>query len=88
MSFDPAGGFVATTGVLAPDDSTPMFLVDQVELKFSIDASFVAAQVANNVLILARSDGRILRIDLNKPSDIDGAAQAQHVDMNVPMHRC
>lgn len=72
MSFNPVDGFVATTGALTLDDTAPMFLVDHVELQFSVEADFVAAQVANNVLILARSDGRILRIDLNKPEDIDG----------------
>ena len=74
MSFNPTDGFVATTGALTLDDTTPMFMVDPVQLQFSVEADFVAAQVANNVLILARSDGRILRIDLNKPEDIDGTS--------------
>jgi hypothetical protein len=29
--------------------------------------------VANNVLVLALSTGRILRIDLDSPADIDGS---------------
>ncbi|PHH55451.1 Vacuolar membrane protein pep3 [Ceratocystis fimbriata CBS 114723] len=49
----------------------PMFVVERVQMQFSIAADFVAAQVANNVLVLALSNGRILRIDLNKPEDID-----------------
>lgn len=54
------------------EDSLPMFKVERVQLQFSISSDFVAAQVANNVLILALSTGRILRIDLDSPSDIDG----------------
>jgi hypothetical protein len=42
-----------------------------VQLRFNISADFVAAQVANNVLILALSTGRILRFDLDNPEDID-----------------
>ncbi|KAI4101564.1 MAG: hypothetical protein LQ345_007409 [Seirophora villosa] len=54
------------------DDSVfPMFKVERVQLQFSISSDFVAAQVANNVLILALSTGRILRIDLDSPGDID-----------------
>ena len=49
----------------------PIFNVESVQLQFSIAADFVAAQVANNVLVLALSNGRILRIDLNRPEDID-----------------
>lgn len=53
-------------------EETPIFKVERVQLQFSITSDFVAAQVANNVLILALSTGRILRIDLDSPSDIDG----------------
>lgn len=49
----------------------PMFNVERVQLQFNIAADFVAAQVANNVLILALANGRILRIDLDNPTDID-----------------
>lgn len=54
------------------DESLPIFRVEKVQLQFSISSDFVAAQVANNVLVLALSTGRILRIDLDSPSDIDG----------------
>ena len=54
------------------DPFLPIFKVERVQLQFSISSDFVAAQVANNVLILALSTGRILRIDLDSPSDIDG----------------
>ncbi|KAH7349899.1 vacuolar membrane protein pep3 [Plectosphaerella cucumerina] len=72
MALDAADGFAASNGVLDLDNSAlPMFVVERVQLQFSVAADFVAAQVANNVLILALSNGRILRIDLNKPEDID-----------------
>ena len=77
MSFTPNDGFVASTGVgnsvgaAAPIDELPIFNVERVEMNFSMTAEFVAAQVANNVMILALSNGRILRIDLKRPEDID-----------------
>lgn len=49
----------------------PIFDVQKVQLRFDISADFVAAQVANNVLILALSTGRILRFDLDNAEDID-----------------
>lgn len=55
------------------DSTLPIFKVERVQLQFSISSDFVAAQVANNVLILALSTGRILRIDLDSPGDIDGS---------------
>ncbi|TDZ18430.1 Vacuolar protein sorting-associated protein 18-like protein [Colletotrichum orbiculare MAFF 240422] len=63
----------STDGALDLNDDValPMFVVERVQLQFSIAADFVAAQVANNVLVLALSNGRILRIDLNRPEDID-----------------
>lgn len=73
MAFDPSNGFVASSDVPGlADELLPIFDVEQVQLQFSIAADFVSAQTANNVLILALSNGRILRIDLNKPEDIDG----------------
>ncbi|GAM86782.1 hypothetical protein ANO11243_048020 [Dothideomycetidae sp. 11243] len=53
------------------DPSLPIFDVQRVQLRFDISAEFVAAQVANNVLILALSSGRILRFDLDNAEDID-----------------
>jgi hypothetical protein len=57
------------------DPALPIFDVERVQLQFSVAADFVAAQVANNVLVLALSSGRILRIDLNRPEDIDGSLE-------------
>ena len=64
QGFDGAG--------LRDVEDLPIFSVEPVELQFSLAAEFVAGQVANNTLILALSNGRILRIDLNRAEDIDG----------------
>lgn len=50
----------------------PIFKVERVQLQFTLSADFVGAAVANNVLILSLATGRILRIDLDNPADIDG----------------
>jgi hypothetical protein len=73
MALDVSGGYVAPTGLASISESGPsIFNVEQVRLVFSVAADFVAAQVANNVLILALATGRILRIDLRNAEDIDG----------------
>lgn len=64
-----SNGFVASD--LADTAQLPIFDVQHVQLQFSVAADFVAAQVANDVLVLALSNGRILRIDLARPEDID-----------------
>jgi len=79
MALDPSSnGFAASSGNVADlaDGALPIFDVEPVSLQFPIPADFVAAQVANNVLVLAFSTGLILRIDLNRPEDID--------DINLP----
>ncbi|KIW12474.1 hypothetical protein PV08_09751 [Exophiala spinifera] len=72
MALDLDEGYVAQGlargGV---ETSLPIFNVERVQLQFNIASDFVAGQVANNVLILALATGRILRIDLESPSDID-----------------
>jgi len=74
MALDPSSGFgVSSVADLADEAALPLFNVEPVQLQFPIAADFVAAQVANNVLILALSSGLVLRIDLNRPEDIDGA---------------
>jgi vacuolar protein sorting-associated protein 18 len=74
MMLDQSSGYVAPSNAseALPDPSLPIFDVRDVQLQFSVAADFVAAQVANNVLILALATGRILRIDLDSPEDIDG----------------
>ena len=69
MALDPtSAGYAAG----AHDDAAlPIFDVQKVQMRFDIAADFVAAQVANNVLVLALSTGRILRFDLDNPEDID-----------------
>jgi len=52
--------------------AVPIFDVQRVAMEFSVAGDFVAAQVANNVLVLALQSGRILRVDLDQPSDVDG----------------
>ena len=72
MAPEGSSSYVAPNHLTEPSDSLPIFDVQRVQLQFPIAADFVAAQVANNVLILALSTGRILRIDLDTPEDIDG----------------
>lgn len=72
MALDGSSSYVAPNNLMEPaDESLPIFDVQRVQLQFQIAADFVAAQVANNVLVLALSTGRILRIDLDTPEDID-----------------
>ncbi|KAI4145139.1 MAG: hypothetical protein LQ340_006392 [Diploschistes diacapsis] len=73
MALSPTGeGYVAASGADdSADPALPIFDVQKVQLQFSLSAEFVAAQVANNVLILALATGRILRIDLDNAEDID-----------------
>lgn len=74
MALDPSSnGYVAARSLQhLNENALPIFNVERVQLQFSIASDFVAAQVANNVLVLALSNGRILRIDLDNPADIDG----------------
>ncbi|TKA76860.1 hypothetical protein B0A49_02947 [Cryomyces minteri] len=69
MAGNPASGYAATQDL--HDAALPIFNLEKVELRFAISSDLVAAQVANNVLVLALSTGRVLRIDLDSPSDID-----------------
>jgi hypothetical protein len=68
MSIEPTTGSAAA---MADDNQVPIFDVQRVTLQFDVSADFVAAQVANNVLILALSSGRLLRFDLDNAADID-----------------
>ncbi|THC94350.1 hypothetical protein EYZ11_006189 [Aspergillus tanneri] len=72
MALDESSGYVAPSNLAdSPDAPLSMFDVRRVQLQFPLAADFVAAQVANNVLVLALSTSRILRIDLDAPEDID-----------------
>lgn len=82
MALDGSSSYVAPNNLTEPADSLPIFDVQRVQLQFPIAADFVAAQVANNVLILALSTNRILRIDLDSPEDIDGK-----IDQNPSRNR-
>ena len=80
MAFDASSGFAASNSLQdLADTSLPIFKVERVQLQFSISSDFVAAQVANNVLVLALSTGRILRIDLDSPGDIDGTDKSSSI---------
>lgn len=73
MALNPSSGYAPLSNLQdVPNTNLPIFNVERVQLQFNIAADFVAAQVANNVLILALATGRILRIDLDNPADIDG----------------
>jgi hypothetical protein len=73
MALDPSSGYVAASTLQdLSESSLPIFNIERVQLQFAISSDFVAAQVANNVLVLALSNGRLLRIDLDNPADIDG----------------
>ena len=73
MALDPSDGYIPTSIAHGnTDNSLPLFDVEKVQLQFQIASDFVAAQVANNVLVLALATGRILRIDLDNAADIDG----------------
>ncbi|KAJ5775254.1 uncharacterized protein N7511_000265 [Penicillium nucicola] len=72
MALDGSSSYVAPNNLMeTPSSSLPMFDVERVQLAFNIAADFVAAQVANNVLVLALSTNRILRIDLDSPEDVE-----------------
>lgn len=73
MAGDASSGYVAASTLQQDNHALlPIFDVEPVQLRFAVSSDFVAAQVANNVLILALSTGRILRIDLDNAADIDG----------------
>lgn len=75
MSVDASDGF-ATTGIAptyngANGKSAPIFSIEKVQLQFSVN-NIVSLVVANNILCMALKTGRIIRIDLEHPQDIDG----------------
>jgi hypothetical protein len=76
MALEPSSGYAAASALhdLNGDGEPqlPIFSVERVQLQFSIASDFVASQVANNVLVIALANGRILRIDLERAEDIDG----------------
>ena len=75
MTLEISDGAVASSDLQnLTDMSLPLFEIQPVQLQFSVSSDFVAAQVANNVLVLALATGRILRIDLDSPDDIDGSS--------------
>lgn len=65
-------GVVIPQAAMENGTALPIFNVERVDMQFSVASDFVAAQVANNVLVLALQSGRILRINLDQASDVDG----------------
>ena len=79
MALDMEQGYVAPGLAQGGAETTlPIFSVERVRLQFNIASDFVAGQVANDVLVLALATGRILRIDLESPQDIDGNELTHH----------
>ena len=73
MGLDGPSGYAAPSSLARlADTSVSIFDVERVRLKFDVASEFAAAQVANNVIILALAMGRILRIALEHAEDIDG----------------
>jgi hypothetical protein len=74
MSIEPYGGFIPASAAAPPDEASelPIFNVERVQLQFLRPSEFVAAQVANNAIILAFTTGRLLRIDLEDAGEIEG----------------
>lgn len=75
MEFDTPSAYIPATDFqdgVPEDESLPVFNVERVQLQFSRPSDFVAAQVANNAIVLAFTTGRILRIDLENAGEIDG----------------
>lgn len=56
------------------EDALPIFYPDKVQIAFSVAADFAAAAIANNVLILGLHSGRIMRIDWDAASEVDGTS--------------
>ena len=85
MALDTSNGYAAASTFHDLNESSlPIFNIERVQLQFSIGSDFVAAQVANNVLVLALSSGRILRIDLDNAEDIDGKLHVGEEGMKSP----
>lgn len=63
MDFEPSDTYIPSTDFNeGGEELLPIFNVERVQQLFSRPSDFVAAQVANNAIVLAFSTGRILRI--------------------------
>lgn len=66
--------FPITNGTLANgtgDNTGSIFSIEKVQLQFAVN-NIVSFVVANNILCMALKTGRIIRIDLEHPQDVDG----------------
>lgn len=79
MAVDTANGF-ATTGINdANGAAAPIFSIEKVQLQFSVN-NIVSLTVANNIFCMALKTGRIIRIDLEHPQDIDGVYEKERTE--------
>jgi hypothetical protein len=81
MALQPTDGFIPHIAGPPELDELPIFNIERVQLQFSQPSDFVAAQVANNTIILAFATGRILRIDLEDAGEIEGMMGLIHLDI-------
>jgi len=88
MALNSDNDLLASQAAPTAADALPIFNVERVQLNFNIASDFVAGQVANNVLILALATNRILRIDLENPSDIDGQFVRGRRPAKLTKRRC
>lgn len=66
MQFE--AGFVSNAGNNAT--SLPLFSLTRVQ--YQLRAAVVALAVSNNILIMALDTNRLLRLDLDDPTEVDG----------------
>jgi vacuolar protein sorting-associated protein 18 len=84
MSIEPYNAFIPTSAAQADLASElPIFNVERVQLQFARPSEFVAAQVANNAIILAFSTGRLLRIDLEDAGEIEGTRNRRYTIQSI-----
>ena len=67
--------FPGPNGSLGPpngdSNNSSIFSIEKVQLQFAV-SNIVSFAVANNILCMALKTGRIIRIDLEHPQDVDG----------------
>lgn len=62
--------------------SGSIFSVEKVQLQFVVN-NIVSFVVANNILCMALKTGRIIRIDLEHPQDVDGKFWSLLLSMEI-----
>lgn len=67
----PVSNGALTNGNGTTLNASSIFSVEKVQLQFVV-SNIVSFVVANNILCMALKTGRIIRIDLEHPQDVDG----------------